>query len=477
MRTFAEYFKDVKEQTPRWLKEYRSGNKPAFEEIFNSGRIVYYPGSGYDGQPIKTFNIAHYAHIFFYVDYGITKENIINALTEEGALNGYKNIGIIEYQERDMSPRGWRPHYRPTEEDMRRMQFHHINNDNCYCLVFVFEREKNLTNEHGCDRFAVIALKGDAIASYDALFANNNKVPDVLILQDHGYGCNYNYYGRGGALNQVADAVKEYPPFVMVADNTDSWEGYEKIPNLEHAYSGHLRWLFKYNEAKSNKDNLLYNYLTNSLNPLDEEIKRLERFRGLRRSTGEKDLNALVTRYFSKDSVPGYSVLFNGHYEIWTKCFASSTLADTYVDPLGLDPFIARYILSINKIGIKTCYSCDGWHSDPKKNKVVIIFKEHFSKVYHKVITYKFLHSGLLWNYNEPGNAISLRLSDDDYYKLKLYTSINKNAEYLEEQEARLFEIKKQLVKRLKGKPKNNLTNDELECLFTYTIDQILKGH
>ena len=246
MISIKEYFQNVREQTPKWLKEYKNGNKPSFKEIFNAGRIVYYPGSGYDGQPIKTFNIAHYAHTFFYVDYLVTKESIINALSEEGALNGYKNIGIIEYQEKDLSPHGWKAHYHPSREDIEALRM--LRDDvtsGCYCLVFIFEREDNLTDEHGCDRFAVITLKGDAIATYDALFANNNKVPDVLILQDHGFGCNYNYYGRGGALNQIADAVKQYPLFIMVADNTAPWDHYEKVPNLEHAYSGHLRWLYK----------------------------------------------------------------------------------------------------------------------------------------------------------------------------------------------------------------------------------------
>lgn len=245
MKSIKEYFKDATEQTPNWLKEYKKGDKPAFKEIFNGGRIVYYPGSGYDGQPIKTFNIAHYAHTFFYVDYLIDRENIINALTEDHAFNGYKNIGIIEYQERDLSPRGWTPHYHPTPEEMEDMRYHHANSGDSYCLVFVFEREPNLDGEHGCDRFAVVTLKADGIATFDALFANNHKAPDVLILQDHGFGCNYNYFGRGGALNQIADATNCYPLFTMVADNTDSWENYEKVPDVHHALGSHMRWLYK----------------------------------------------------------------------------------------------------------------------------------------------------------------------------------------------------------------------------------------
>ena len=246
MRTIAEFFSSCVEQTPTWLANYKQGDKPTFEEIFNAGRIVYYPGSGYDGQAIKTFNIAHYAHTFFYVDYLVEKDSIINALTEENALKGYRNIGVIEYQEKEMSPKGWKPHYHPTPRDIEAMK-DFVDPSGSYCLVFVFEREEQYGDEHGCNRFAVIAFKADAIATYDALFANNNKVPDILILQDHGFGCNYNIFGGGGALNMIADAVKQYPPYVMVADNTYPWDGYIKIPNLHHALGSHMRWLYKRN--------------------------------------------------------------------------------------------------------------------------------------------------------------------------------------------------------------------------------------
>ena len=66
-----------------------------------------------------------------------------------------------------------------------------------------------------------------------------------MILQDHGFGGNYDRFGRGGILNKIADTTNCYPLYMMVADNTAPWDNYEKIPNLEHAYSGHLRWLYK----------------------------------------------------------------------------------------------------------------------------------------------------------------------------------------------------------------------------------------
>ncbi len=245
MKTIKQFFQDVKEVTPTWLNDFKQGDKPSFETILSS-RVVYYPGSRFDGQPIRTFNNAHYAHVFFYVDYDVDRDTIIEELSKDNALKGYKKIGIIEYLEKDITPRGWKPHYVPNENEAAMARRRAMQEPN-YCLVFIFERTKEYTDEHGANRIAVICLKADGIATYDALFANRGKAPNVLILQDHGFGGNYNWFGREGALNKIAIAANCFPHYILCADNTHIWEKYEKVPNVQHAFNGmHMRWLYRY---------------------------------------------------------------------------------------------------------------------------------------------------------------------------------------------------------------------------------------
>ena len=245
MITIEEFLSDQKETTPEWLKKYQPGNNLPFEELMSSGRNLYYPGSGYDGQPIKTFNKAHFAHKFFYVDYGIDKEKIVEEFSKDNALKGYKNIGVIEYQEQDLTPNGWKPHYRPTEEELKDMEVFSGELKNPYCLVFIFERAEEYSFEHGADRIAVICIRGDGIATYDALFTNYNRKPNMLVLQDHGFGGNYNCFGRGGALEKVAIATECFPEYILCADNTHIWNDYSKVKNTSHVGVMHLRWLFR----------------------------------------------------------------------------------------------------------------------------------------------------------------------------------------------------------------------------------------
>lgn len=245
MKTIEEYFANTKEITPDWLKNYDPNNRPSFDVMLNGGRIVYYPGSGYDGQPIKTFNKAHFAHKFFYVDYGIEKNDIIDELSKDNALKGYKKIDMIEYQEKDLAPHGWKPHYQPTERDIQIMKDFHIRPENSYCLVFIFERLPEYSFEHGCERFALICIKGDGIATYDALFANRNCAPSLLILQDHGFGGNYNAFGHNSALEKVAEETDCFPEFILCADHTSIWDKYAKIPDVQHVGVSQKRWLFE----------------------------------------------------------------------------------------------------------------------------------------------------------------------------------------------------------------------------------------
>lgn len=247
--TIEEYFAYIndKEVTPDWLKDFNPNNKPTFDVVLNRGRNLYYPGSGYDGQPIKTFNKAHCVHKFFYIDYGISKDDIIQELSKEEALKGYRKIGMFEYSEKELTPHGWTPHYQPTERDIQIMKDFDIKPDGSYCLVFIFERMEEYSFEHGCDRFALICLKGDAIATYDALFTNRGRSPYVLVLQDHGFGGNYNMFGRGGALEKVAKECESsyWPYYILCADNTEIWGGYNKVSDVQHVGISHKRWLFE----------------------------------------------------------------------------------------------------------------------------------------------------------------------------------------------------------------------------------------
>ena len=214
------------ENMPEWLRNYVPGRKVNIQEILK-GRVVYYPGSRDDGEPVHVFNQAKFAHLFVYVDYGLPEHELRSMLTDD-AFWGYRILDIRNYSEKDLCPNGWRPHYHPTREETEWVK-NWVNDFNAkpFCLLAVLERKSSFGEDHGAERFAILFLMADGIATYDALFANRGRAPDVLVVQDHGFGGNYNYFGREGHLARIARETDTLPDLILCNVIENVWDGYD----------------------------------------------------------------------------------------------------------------------------------------------------------------------------------------------------------------------------------------------------------
>ena len=79
MTDMISYLSNYREETPAWLEHYLQGEQIAFKDLMSS-RVAYYPGSGDDGSLIKIGNKSHSVHSFLYVDYGVRRAELENAL-------------------------------------------------------------------------------------------------------------------------------------------------------------------------------------------------------------------------------------------------------------------------------------------------------------------------------------------------------------------------------------------------------------
>ncbi len=239
-----DYLKMFAEETPDWLKNYNVGDAIDMQEVLNS-RILFYPGSGNDGQPIRTFNQSQCVHVFFYVDYGISRQSLENVLESHGFL-GYHRIDRVDISKQQLIPNGWIP--APIEKKKPPRYWFVEENEVPYCFVDIYERDDNYDDSHGSDRFAVIFLFADAIAAYDAIFCNNrNKPPFILVLQDHGFGGEYDSYGEKGAMKGYADFSQVYPDILLAADHTPVWSDYElaqDVPSVIGGINHNIRRLY-----------------------------------------------------------------------------------------------------------------------------------------------------------------------------------------------------------------------------------------
>lgn len=204
-----------------------------FCRTFLSSRLVYYPGSGSDGDPIAVFNRAGAAHCFVYVDYLMTRETLEGELT--AGFRGYEIVLRIELTEADLVQH-WVRHVSPDEGCP---PFKPVPP---YGFIAVFQRNADFDDTHGAERFAVLFLAADGYAAFDALFCQDSGVPPpfCIVLQDHGFGGGYDSFGAGGLLEKLASDARLRPRLLLVGQGTEPWEGHQRC-NAEPVNMGEHR--------------------------------------------------------------------------------------------------------------------------------------------------------------------------------------------------------------------------------------------
>lgn len=226
-----------KEPMPEWLRQFNSGDDVSRDDFF-SDRTVFYPGSSVDGQAVKLFGSSHSCHCFVYADYGTKKDYILEILENpDEKFKGYHQLARVQLTLEKFMPEGWVQHV--SEIDIRDSKS--FANVPGYGFIEILERDSDMNNEHGAERLAILFLGADGIATYDALYCQKHspKPPYGILLQDHGFGGNYDRFGNGGLMHRIARRTQTFPEWLVVAiAGTESWFGYEPVAGVEGDRAG-----------------------------------------------------------------------------------------------------------------------------------------------------------------------------------------------------------------------------------------------
>lgn len=233
-----DYFLSDKELMPKWLESFQPGQKLDYQEMLSS-RIFYYPGSHFDGQPIETFNRSHHLHVYIYLDYGLNKSDTYNTIFKEG-FSGYDCIELREMSLWDMcSTSTTKRTIVLTSEQRKERDLWSRPSSPGYGYFCVFERKKGLDDAHGAQRFALFFLGEDGITTYDYLFGSKVfNPPHVALIQDFGFGGNYDKFGKNGLLHKSARMTNSYPKWILCAKDTEIWDGYTKLEHVDSVKGG-----------------------------------------------------------------------------------------------------------------------------------------------------------------------------------------------------------------------------------------------
>ncbi len=235
----------IRSEVPQWLRNWRPGDPTPVDDFMESN-LVYYPGSGTDGQPVAFFGGRHLAHCFLYVDYGVSRNTWERELDASGhPFLGYRSLARLEVGRRELSHRDWKPHVQPAGAPSAPLV-----SVTPFAFLEVLERLPAFGNDHGPSRVAILFLCADGVATYDALFCqqDSGRPPLVLVIQDHGFGGGYTPFGREGELHALAREQNRFPDFLWVAENSAAWTGYSPVDGMSAGNGGarqHVRRLWK----------------------------------------------------------------------------------------------------------------------------------------------------------------------------------------------------------------------------------------
>ena len=152
---------------------------------------LYYPSSGFDGDPVR--HLAGNILSFIYVDYGYDHDEFMSTLRDQG-FYGYDLISIRFVTEQELTPNGWQP-ILPTPSDGDPSRYREYMKKP-FCCWSLFQRGEAVPVSHGPFRFSLLYLCADGVAAFQALYVANSIAPKaVAIIQPgHAFGNNWTTY-------------------------------------------------------------------------------------------------------------------------------------------------------------------------------------------------------------------------------------------------------------------------------------------
>lgn len=184
-----------------WLtditKNEFSSMKLPLKEILEDS--LYYPASGIDGSPIRNWGLG--VNSFVYVDTYYAKENYQNIITNEPP-KGYEIFSTREISKVDLVPNGYSPKPNVTISDqdiktyLESLKMSEAHPSNAFGQWTIFQRKSDFSQEHGPDRFSLLHIRGEGVATYQAVYIGNNYIPKIIAIlrPGTGFGGNFSFF-------------------------------------------------------------------------------------------------------------------------------------------------------------------------------------------------------------------------------------------------------------------------------------------
>ncbi len=177
------------------------------------GQVLYYPGAGTDYGPLQHFALNMDLAVAVYVDYLIKPEMIRDMLRSLSTTTPE----LQRVSPRDLACQVWADFW---PDDSRSLLFAKPSRACGFMCDLQIHPERST-------RLIYLATEGHK--TYQNLLGTRLQ-PDLVVLQDHGFGGNWRDFGGFSPMYRMARAASALPPLLFSAgENTQVWPGYQAI--------------------------------------------------------------------------------------------------------------------------------------------------------------------------------------------------------------------------------------------------------
>lgn len=201
------------------------------------GDVLYYPGCGTDYGPLVHFAQSTTLRAAVYVDY-LVEEDAVKAMLDKVSeqLGWSAPPCFTGLESRDLGVPEWSGYWPEAPESTRFAD--PTNGTGFQC---------ELTRPSGPIRFVFLRTEGHQ--TYTNLLRTPLQ-PSIVVLQDHGFGSNWQPFGGCSDMFFAAEKFDCMPPNIFVAEGTEPWPGFNRTEPYIHQEGQmhhHVRALFERN--------------------------------------------------------------------------------------------------------------------------------------------------------------------------------------------------------------------------------------
>jgi hypothetical protein len=229
MKTPSEYLRSLPSFRTSAPKKTSARCASQVTRLFGH-RFLYYPGSGTDIAPLSLFTKSHFVSTVVYCDYTITRRQLRQFLT---SLDGWTTQTKRSFTPKDFGLSSWADFW---PEHQAGQQFAQPKNAFAHFAILLDRSTRRKVN------FLFLATEGTTtLARLLALGFH----PAVVVVQDHGFGCNWTQFGGRSSLFESFG--NNLPRLIYVGENTKAWPDYKRVSDYgpPEGSGPHPRALFR----------------------------------------------------------------------------------------------------------------------------------------------------------------------------------------------------------------------------------------